>query len=117
MQGLAADVYGRLGPALTDTLARWAELAREHDQSRGMRPKRWLHLWRTQLSVEIATGIGRLIHTADFDTAPGKQHRHPQPPGVAAGEAECTLVQSPAAVLVSQREDAPLHGEPEACTV
>ena len=80
VQGIAADVYGRIGPALTNTLTKWADMARQRDISRGLSPKRWLHLWRTQLSVEIATGVSRLIVTADFDTAPSAQHWKPVPP-------------------------------------
>ena len=72
VQGVAVDVFGRIGPALHDTLTRWADLARQRDQSRGQHPRRWLHLWRTQLSVEIARGISRLIYTADIDTQPCK---------------------------------------------
>ena len=85
VQGLAADVFGRFGPVLTDTLTRWSELARSRDQDRGLKPKRWLHVWRTQLSVEIATGVARLIASADFDSAPGQRRRAPPCPGCTEG--------------------------------
>ena len=40
--GIAADTFGRFGPALHDTLERWADHARLRDISAGMQPRRWL---------------------------------------------------------------------------
>ena len=49
--GIAADVYGRHGPALQDLLMRLADLARQHDVDCGNQPRRWLHKWRVRVAT------------------------------------------------------------------
>ena len=83
VQEMAVDVFGHFGPALTETLEKWADSARQRDISRGQRPRRWLHTWRVQLSAEIARGISKLIRQADqareapLPRAPVQFHRDP----------------------------------------
>ena len=59
--GIAADTFGRIGPALSETLERWADHARMRDISAGIQPRRWLRTWRAQLSTEIALGVARMV--------------------------------------------------------
>ena len=61
VEGLAMDAFGRCGPALHETLERWAEHARLRDISMGVQPRRWLQTWRTQLNTEVALGTARMV--------------------------------------------------------
>ena len=92
VQGIAADAYGKIGPALDATLTKWADLARQRDLGRGTEPRRWLHLWRMQLSTEVAVGIAKRIATAEKDTCPSDKRGAPSPPAVGPepGKHSCT---------------------------
>ena len=74
VRGVAVDVFGRMGPALSDLLEHWADLARQRDLMRGLTPRRWMHTWRAQISATVARGIARLIVTADVGTWPSRPH-------------------------------------------
>ena len=65
VEGLAMDAFGRCGPALAATLARWADLARVRDIAMGNQPRRWLNTWRTQLNAEAAFAAARMVLTAN----------------------------------------------------
>ena len=59
--GVAVDLFGRFGPQLTELLEEWASLARARDTARGVAPRRWMHIWRTQIAAAIARGVARQI--------------------------------------------------------
>ena len=65
VEGMAMNIYGTMGPALRETLEKWADRARLQDVSRGRTPRRWLNLWSAQLSTEVAIGAARLVLTSD----------------------------------------------------
>ena len=60
----AAETWGYVHECLDDFLADIAVLASQRQVARGVHPTRWLARWRTQLSVQIARGLGRAILAA-----------------------------------------------------
>ena len=66
---------GRHGPNLAQTLAELADLARQRDLDRGQAPRRWLRLWRAQLSAAAVRCSHRAVAAAIFD-AQGRATDH-----------------------------------------
>ena len=73
--GVSVDVFGKHGPALSDLLTRFADLARQHEVDMGVQPRRWLHRWRVRISTEIARGCSRQFCTANSATVPVRQQQ------------------------------------------
>ena len=61
VEGLAMNTFGIMGPALREVLEQWADRARLQDVSRGRMPRRWVHLWTTQLTSAVAIGAARMV--------------------------------------------------------
>ena len=62
--GVCMERLGRHGPNLASLLHDFADLARRRDSDRGLAPKRWLRLWRVQLSCAAVRSSHRAIATA-----------------------------------------------------
>ena len=62
--GICMERLGRHGPGLVQLLHGFADLARARDRDRGQASKRWLHLWRVQLSCAAVRSSHKAITTA-----------------------------------------------------
>ena len=67
VRGLSMEHLGRHGPLLAQTLAELADLARQRDADRGMAPRRWLRIWRAELSAACVRSCHRAIASANED--------------------------------------------------
>ena len=75
VRGLCMEKLGRHGPNLAQTLHEFADMARQRDVDRGRAPRRWIKLWRAQLSAAAVRSCHRAIATALEDRA-GRVSEH-----------------------------------------
>ena len=61
VEGIAMNTFGIMGPHLREVLEQWADRARLQDVSKGRVPRRWMHLWTTQLTAAVAMGAARMV--------------------------------------------------------
>ena len=60
----AAETWGFVHANLDHLLADLAVLAAQRQRDRGCHPTRWLAKWRTQISLQLATTIGKALLAA-----------------------------------------------------
>lgn len=60
----AAETWGFIHEEFDHLLADFAVLASQRQRDRGQHPTRWLSRWRTQLSIQIAVGVGKALLAA-----------------------------------------------------
>ena len=67
VRGLCMERLGRHGPGLAQLLHEFADMARRRDADRGQAPRRWLKIWRSQLSGVAVRSCHRAVATAVED--------------------------------------------------
>ena len=67
VRGLCMERLGRHGPGLAQLLHELADMARRRDADRGQAPRRWLKIWRSQLSGVAVRSRQRAVATAVED--------------------------------------------------
>ena len=67
VRGACMEKLGRHGPGLAQLLEELADLARQRDEQMGQAPRRWLRIWRAQLSAACIRACSRAITRAVED--------------------------------------------------